>query len=300
MNDYLKKVASFNRESAETSLPQIEKKISEIDTSRMSIDTRARDGTKDKEILDGLDTFGWNDVLDANKSNAFNIRKFIAKIFSWFKAPVTFGDIVRKTEWDGSSIPSSDLLHLYNVIDASQRWIGRVNTRVWSTASGVRDAGAVGALLSARHPTANVENSIQVLVNPDGTKEYTVTDQARFRAAIGITDCVISSGSETASNATWTWRKWASGKIEAWCSYAPSSAVSTTVWSSPVRYKDLTISIPSGVFSSTPGRVYGTSFNEQLWVVRAIGASATSIDCRFATLSSNNVTPNIRFYCVSS
>lgn len=115
-----------------------------------------------------------------------------------------------------------------------------------------------------------------------------------------VVDYVVSTGSGSASNAYWTWRKWASGKTEAWGSYAPSSAVSTSVWVSPIRYKDLTISIPSGVFSSTPGRIYGTSFNNQLWVVHAIGESATSITCRVATLSSNNVTMYIRLYCVSS
>lgn len=114
-----------------------------------------------------------------------------------------------------------------------------------------------------------------------------------------ITDYVVSSGSGTASGAVWTWRKWKSGKVEAWGDYTASESMSASMWVSPVRYKDLNVSIPSGVFSSSPSIIYASSLSYQLWMVRAIGTSATSINCRYATLTSDALTPRLGFYCVS-
>ena len=228
----------------------------------------------------------------------------------WNNGAITVRQNAYRVDWGGNShhmfgysggVPNQDLgANMYIRADDgnSESWTGRFGTTVYHASSGVRDAGAVGAVMGARHPSQpNIANYIIAIVNPDGTREYQVSDPARFRAAIGIPDAVTSSGSGTASNATWHWRKWASGKIEAWCSYAPTSATSTSVLVSPIRYKDLTISIPSGVFSAAPARVYATSYNNQIWVVHAIGASATSITCRIATLSSSNITPSVRFYC---
>lgn len=109
-----------------------------------------------------------------------------------------------------------------------------------------------------------------------------------------VADHVTSYGTSD----VWTYRKWASGRIEAWCAYS-GSATSTTVWASPIRYKDLTITIPSGIFSASPGKVYATSANNQVWVISAAGASTTSISVRIATLSTGNITPNIKIYCSS-
>lgn len=217
-----------------------------------------------------------------NRSNALTI--------DWL------GNIARCIVWDGSSVPSANIESSYAVLDTSNTWAGRVSVIAYGGSSS--RSGQVGMLIRARHPSApSNPNAIGIYVDDSGVMDYTVSDPAKFRSAIGIADAVTSSGSRTESNATWNWRKWSSGKIEAWCSYAPTSETSTSVWVSPIRYKDLTISIPSGIFSATPARVYATSFNNQIWVVHAIGASATSITCRIATLSSNNIKPYVRFYC---
>ena len=153
------------------------------------------------------------------------------------------GDIVRKTEWDGSSIPSSNLSYLYKIMDASQREIGQVITKVWSVAYGVRDAGAVSTILLAKHPTANVENSLQVLVNPDGTKEYTVSDPSRFRAAIGIPVAVVGTGSSNG----WVWRKYSDKTFDAWYSGTATTAINSAVGSLYQSGSNLSLSIPSGI-----------------------------------------------------
>lgn len=105
---------------------------------------------------------------------------------------------------------------------------------------------------------------------------------------------------ETGTKDGWKYRKYADGHIEAWSDYTASEPISASMWVSPVRYKDLNISIPSGIFSSAPSIIYGASLSYQLWMVRAIGTSATSINCRYATLTSDALTPHISFFCVGS
>ena len=212
-------------------------------------------------------------------------------------AYINGGNVDARLDWDGSTTGVDKYRSFVVYSKANPRHqIGQITVSR-------RTGNYTETYISVRNPKladpASHVNSLGVRVYDDGGLTYSITSPAAFRSALAISDYVTSTGSGTESNATWTWRKWASGKIEAWCSYAPSSAVATTVWVSPIRYKDLTISIPSGVFSSTPGRVYGTSFNNQMWVVHAIGASATSITCRIATLSSNNITPYVRFYCTN-
>lgn len=215
-----------------------------------------------------------------NRSNALTIN--------WL------GEIVRHLKWNGSSIPSAIIDGTHLIKDAVGEWVARFGAFIYDTASGVRDAGAVGAMISARHPTANVENNIMAIVNPDGTREYFVSDTARFRAAIGIPNSIESSG----TSSSWQYRNWRDGRVEAWSSYT-GSATATTVWASPIRYKDITIAIPSGIFSSAPTKVFATSSNSQAWVVDANATSATSISVRLATVSSGNITPSINLYCVS-
>ena len=104
------------------------------------------------------------------------------------------------------------------------------------------------------------------------------------------TDYVIEQG--TVSN--WSYRKWKSGKAEAWITGLSLGSQSGSVWANPIRYKDLSPSLPSGVFTNTPVVVM-TSATNQWWVVDANATSTTSISARFATVSSSssNITVNV-------
>lgn len=95
----------------------------------------------------------------------------------------------------------------------------------------------------------------------------------------------------------WRYRKWKSGKIEATYGYTGSASV-FTVWNGDIRYKDVTVSIPSAVFGNTPTLALATSASNQCWVVSAYPASATSISIRFATVSSSSTTPYAHIYAV--
>lgn len=100
-------------------------------------------------------------------------------------------------------------------------------------------------------------------------------------------------------NNGWKYLKWKSGKVEAWYGYTGSS-VTFDVWNGVVRYKDATITIPSGIFPGRPSYVIASSPSNQHWVVSANTTSATAISIRFGTVASSAVTPYAMLYVVYS
>lgn len=106
-------------------------------------------------------------------------------------------------------------------------------------------------------------------------------------------DHIVDAGNKNG----WSYRKWKSGKVEAWYNYDGSSGTFTT-WVSPIRYKDVTVSIPSGIFTASP-KIFPVSRNNQFWVVHASPSSATSFNVRLATVASSSLTPSFRIYATS-
>lgn len=104
------------------------------------------------------------------------------------------------------------------------------------------------------------------------------------------TDYIVSEG----TLGSWKYRKWKSGKVEAWVAYTFASA-SWDAWSSPVRYMDKTLTFPSGLFDSAPSLI-ATSPSNQYWVVHAYASSATAGSLRFATVSQTAMATNARIY----
>lgn len=105
-------------------------------------------------------------------------------------------------------------------------------------------------------------------------------------ANIADADYITEEGNKAVGSITWTYRRTNKGDTDAWATVSWSSAA-TSVWSSPVRYKDLTISIPSGIFSAAP-RITATSTSTQYWVAGVTVSSATSATIRFATVATSN------------
>lgn len=118
--------------------------------------------------------------------------------------------------------------------------------------------------------------------------------------ALGIaTDSDKQSGpvdyvAEQGSNDGWTYRKWASGKVEAWKIYSFTLA-SWTVWASPVRYMDKALTIPSGIFTTAPAML-ATSRSNQFWVVDILASSTTAATARLATVASSAMATSLRIY----
>ena len=105
-------------------------------------------------------------------------------------------------------------------------------------------------------------------------------------ANVADADYITEEGNKAVGSITWTYRRTNKGDTDAWATVSWSSAA-TSVWSSPVRYKDLTISIPSGIFSAAP-RITATSTSTQYWVAGVTVSSATSATIRFATVATSN------------
>lgn len=103
-------------------------------------------------------------------------------------------------------------------------------------------------------------------------------------------DYVLSKGSDTG----WYYRKWKSGKVEAWVTY-PFVSASWSTWSSPIRYMDKTLNIPSGIFDSTPN-IIATSPSNQYWIVDAYASSATEGSMRIASVTSTAMATSAKIY----
>ena len=109
-----------------------------------------------------------------------------------------------------------------------------------------------------------------------------------------VTDYVKEFGTK----GVWSYRKWNSGKTEAWCTYSFASA-SWTVWTSPIRYMDKTINIPDGIFSDTPN-VTVTSASNQYWVVGCTATASTTASLRLATVASSAMATAVKIYAYTN
>lgn len=106
-----------------------------------------------------------------------------------------------------------------------------------------------------------------------------------------FTDYVIEEG----TTSSWQWRQWSGGKIEAWRTIS-NSAAAGSVWVSPLYYRDLTVSIPSGIFTTAP-RVQATSTTSQWWVSYANATSSTSLTYRLVKPVSSSQASGVTLYC---
>ena len=109
-------------------------------------------------------------------------------------------------------------------------------------------------------------------------------------ANIADADYVTAQGTSGA----WKYRKWNSGKVEAWA-YISFTSTTPAVWASPIRYIDKTFTIPSGIFASAP-RMTGSSNSSQYWAVDVSASSSTAGSVRFCTVASSALTPYIQIY----
>lgn len=115
-----------------------------------------------------------------------------------------------------------------------------------------------------------------------------------YKVAEAINALKTDYVTEEGSSGAWRYRKWSSGKVEAWAALTLTSKT-PTAWASPVRYIDDTVTIPSEIFSVTP-TVLVMSRTNQLWIVSAGAANATTISMRLATVASSAQTGYVTIY----
>ena len=84
------------------------------------------------------------------------------------------------------------------------------------------------------------------------------TTAAAARANLGISDCVVETGSGSVVNGTYNYRMWSSGLSEYWYTIEMSTGVTTKVWATPICYNDYTTwaglfdASRNGLFTSRP------------------------------------------------
>ena len=117
------------------------------------------------------------------------------------------------------------------------------------------------------------------------------------------TDYVIEQGTAAATGTgvtggSWQYRKWSSGRVEAWADVAYGNQTGS-VWVSPIYYKDLTVTIPSGIFSTAPAEVYITGGSAQWFAVGTSNITTDSFNVRMATCATTAQSLVLRIYAVS-
>lgn len=135
------------------------------------------------------------------------------------------------------------------------------------------------------------------------------SDFVRAVSSAGVSEIVPFSGLGVVTPADyvtnegtisgWHYRKWNSGKEEAWC-YANEGSQSGTTWVSPLRYRDSAMAVPSGIFSATPDVVIANSASNQWEIYGAWANSSTSLSYRAVTLASTAQTLTINFYVIKN
>lgn len=116
--------------------------------------------------------------------------------------------------------------------------------------------------------------------------------QAKTETLAALGDYVIEEG----TSGNWKYRKWNSGKIEAWGSYS-FSAKQGTSWAAGLYYTDETISFPAGIFTAAP-RKYITANSSQWTPYSTWGSGTTSMTIRFTKPNANNSAGGAYIYLV--
>lgn len=121
---------------------------------------------------------------------------------------------------------------------------------------------------------SNVETIFTNAGMSAGTYQNEVSDALGFiiNGAIIAEHGTVQGGT---GNNKWTYRKWSNGMIEAWGKASTSSAQAGSSWASPIYYYDLSVSFPSGIFSSAPDNIQLTNANAQ-WVTLGTNAITAS------------------------
>lgn len=90
---------------------------------------------------------------------------------------------------------------------------------------------------------------------------------------------------ETGASGNFEYIKYADGKAEVW-GYENIASDSGTQWVSgqPFYYQDVDITLPSGVFGSTPSEIVVSSGNTQWWVFGVWGTSSNKIRVRLVKI----------------
>ena len=145
--------------------------------------------------------------------------------------------------------------------------------------------------------------------NPKQIRFYATNGYVNFKADPGVSAArtitlpnisgTVSVINDSGTSSGWEWRKWSDGRVEAWVKDYQLASLTPNVWVSPIRYRDTTITIPSGIFSTAP-MVNVTSTDNQWGVFSANATSTTNINVRFITAASAASAPEVNVYAIGT
>ena len=146
--------------------------------------------------------------------------------------------------------------------------------------------------------TANMVIAKSALAYWNGSYDGTASNLQRLNSTVYIGNTQMKDFiKEQGTSSSWYYRKWNSGKIEAWRTYNAGSQTPAQ-WVTGWYYKDLDIAIPSGIFSAAPNHTVatnnGSDYQYTVHVARA--TSATNIRVRCVKPNSGAATPVIALY----
>lgn len=116
---------------------------------------------------------------------------------------------------------------------------------------------------------------------------------------IQYADYVSSKG----TSGSWTYRKWKSGKVEAWATLSKSVAITTqsAAYGGYRTASEITYDIPSGIFDSAPDIVLATkSGSNSARIMNMHANSATKLAGYFSSAASETLNCSVNFYVVKN
>lgn len=119
-------------------------------------------------------------------------------------------------------------------------------------------------------------------------KDITVIGGLTLNGDEAVADWVTKQG----TSGSWKYRKWHSGKVEAWARWNVGSVAITTASPAYGGYRsgELSFAIPSGIFTATPFAVGIKTYSQGGWLSHLRAASATSITAYMGCAQSMTIT----------
>ena len=177
----------------------------------------------------GTTVYGYSTVGSIAQASAYTVKVTVV---------ITGGDGISRTYTDSTYI--SKAVPVFDATPNSFAFFGHATD------------GLTSPKLSIN---GEVELDTALSIANGGTE---ATTAAEARTNLGISDCVVETGSGSVVNGTYNYRMWSSGLSEYWYTIEMSTGLTTKVWTTPICYNDYTTwaglfdASRSGLFTSRP------------------------------------------------
>ena len=210
-----------------------------------------------------------NPTLNVNGTGAISIKRYGTT------APSTSA----ASSWQANSAVTLVYDGTYWIIVG---WLNSTYSEI-SAANATNATGSSTGLASGRRLKAAVD-AFQAVSSVNGATGSVVLTPS----SLGEADFIV----EQNISGDWTYRKWNSGRVEAW--YTGLFSFGATTKATNVYYADGTLAIPSGIFTSTPNCIASSvassagAINSAVFTLLCLGASSTSLTTRAFRVSANS------------